>query len=201
MMGRIFAVIPAAGRSSRMGRPKQLLDFNGQPMLFAVIGPLAECEAIDSVLVVTNSLIASSLDLNEVGASVVLNDEPDAEMIDSVRMGVVDLQQKHDLTLDDGIMICPGDQPGLTTENINRCCQTFMQAAGKIIIATHNGKTGHPLIFPASMIPFMMSSACDTGLRELPLQCAESVSCIELASQAVTRNINTPGDFDSISKS
>jgi molybdenum cofactor cytidylyltransferase len=199
--GRLFAVIPAAGRSSRMGRPKQLLDIDGQPMLLAVLDPLSTCPQITAVFVVTNSLVASTLDLSQSGASVVLNDEPDAQMIDSVRLGVSELQRQHDLAPDDGILICPGDQPGLTTGDISCCCQAFVQTSGKIIIAAHNGKTGHPLIFPASLIPFMMSSACNTGLRELPGQHPQAVVYIEIESPAVVRNINTPTDYDRLSRS
>jgi molybdenum cofactor cytidylyltransferase len=199
--GRVFAVVPAAGRSNRMGSPKQLLEVEGRPMLLAVVDPLSTCPQVAAVLVVTNSLVASTLDLTQTGASVVLNDEPDAEMIDSVRLGVTEFQTQCDLAARDGILICPGDQPGLSVDDITRCCQAFLEIPGKIIVATHDGKTGHPLIFPASLIPCMMSSACDTGLRELPRQHAPMVTRHELTSPAVTRNINTPPDYGSLSTS
>jgi len=197
-MSHIFVIIPAAGRSTRMGSPKQLLDIDGQPMLLTVIQPILASEQVTSVTVVTNSLIASSLDLPGAGTDVVLNDEPDAEMIDSIRLGVTDLQRRHDLTPDTGILICPGDQPGLRTGDIIQCCHAFLDTPKNIVIAAHDGKTGHPLIFPASHIPFVMSDACDTGLRELPQQHHEAVVTVEIASSAVVRNINTPTDYRDI---
>jgi molybdenum cofactor cytidylyltransferase len=197
-MGRIFAVIPAAGRSNRMGRPKQLLDVQGRPMLLAVADPIAACEQVGGVTVVTNSLVAASLDLGAVGASVVLNDEPDAEMIDSVRLGITRIQQQIALARGDGILICPGDQPGLTTDDITRCCQAFSRAPVKIIIATHGDKRGHPMIFPASMIPSVMSNACDTGLRALPEAHADQIVTVECPGPAVLRNVNTPDDYQSL---
>lgn len=196
--GRLFAVVPAAGRSSRMGQPKQLLEIDGQPMLLAVIEPLATCEQVAAVSVVTNSLIASTLDLTETGAVVTLNDEPDAEMIDSVRLGITEVQRRHDLAPDTGILICPGDQPGLRTGDITRCCKVFLDNPGKIVVATHDGRAGHPLIFPASHIPFIMSDACDSGLRELPQQHAQEIVKVETESPAVVRNINTPEDFQNL---
>ncbi len=197
-MPTLHAIIPAAGRSSRMGSPKQLLDINGRPMLLAVVDPLSTCPHVAGVVVVTNSLVASTLDLTPTGASVVLNDEPDAQMIDSVRLGVAELQRQHDLAHSDGILICPGDQPGLTTDDIFRCCQAFIKTTTQIVIATHHGKTGHPMIFPASLIPFVMSDACDTGLRQLPQHHTELIVRLELTTPAVTRNINTPPDYDSL---
>ena len=178
-----------------MGQPKQLLEVAGQPMLLAVLEPLIACELVASVFVVTNSLVASSLDIAETDASVVLNDDPDAEMIDSVRQGVTELQRRHELTPDDGVLICPGDQPGLTTDDITRCCQVYLQSPTKITIASHGDKRGHPMIFPASMIPLVMSNACDAGLRALPEAQAERVVTATCAGPAVLRNVNTPDDY------
>ncbi len=199
-MPSIHAIIPAAGRSSRMGRPKQLMEVAGRPMLLAVVEPIAMCPAVTAAVIVTNSMVASSFELAGPKLSVVLNDEPDAEMIDSVRLGVVQLQREHDLAPDDGILICPGDQPGLTTDDIARCCQAFAQTPGKIIIAAHDGKRGHPMIFPASMIPYVMSNACDVGLRELPQAHEGRVVTTELPSPAIVRNINTPEDYRGLSR-
>lgn len=197
-MPTIHAIIPAAGRSSRMGQPKQLMETDGQPMLLAVIEPLVACESVEQTVVVTNSLVASALDLNHTGVSVVLNDEPDTEMIDSIRMGIDHLQHGLELHVDDGLMICPGDQPGLTTEEVETCCRAFHASWGHIIVATHDGKHGHPLIIPASRIPFLMSLACDSGLRELVLAHAEHVTEVEISNSAVLRNVNTPEDYRQI---
>ena len=45
---RVFAIVPAAGRSRRMGTPKQLLDVGGRTMLAAVLEPLAAAQVLDS---------------------------------------------------------------------------------------------------------------------------------------------------------
>ena len=175
-MPSIHAILPAAGRSSRMGQPKQLMAIDGQPMLLAVIEPVVACESVERTVVVTNSLVASAIDLNHTGVSVVLNDEPDTGMIDSIRMGIDHLQHGLELHVDDGLMICPGDQPGLTFQEIETCCRAFHAHRGRITVATHDGKHGHPLIIPASRIPFLMSQACDLGLRELVLAHTQRVT-------------------------
>ncbi len=198
-MSGIHAIIPAAGRSSRMGRPKQLMDIAGRPMLLTVLDPLVACQHIEHTVVVTNSLIASALDLNPTGATVVLNDEPDAEMIDSVRLGIEELQQHCELNVDDGILICPGDQPGLSVVDIADCCAVFFKQPGRIVVAAHDGKRGHPLILPASRIPLLMSPACDRGLRELVTAHEDNVVVVELHNSAVLRNVNTPDDFRHLS--
>ena len=197
-MPTIHAIIPAAGRSSRMGQPKQLIDIAGRPMLLTVVTPLVACDDINSVTVVTNSLVASSLDLAGAGAAVKLNDEPDAEMIDSLRLGISAIQCGHELNVDDGILICPGDQPGLTTEDIAVCCHAFSKHPAHITIAAHDGKRGHPIIFPASRIPFVMSRHCDRGLRELIEAHTDLIQLVECPNSAVLRNVNTPDDLKRI---
>lgn len=199
-MPTIHAIIPAAGRSSRMGQPKQVMDIDGRPMLLAVVDPLVACTDITSTMVVTNSTVASSLDIAGAGAAVVLNDEPDADMIDSLRVGITALQGGHGLSIDDGILISPGDQPGLTADDIAVCCLAFRRNPAGITIAAHDGKRGHPIIFPASQIPFVMSRDCDRGLRELIENHADLIGLVECANSAVLRNVNTPDDLKRVRK-
>lgn len=179
-----------------MGEPKQLLDIDGRPMLLVVADPLVSCNRIDRTVIVTNSLVASALDFTATGATAVLNDEPDAEMIDSIRLGIGELQHHCELQVDDGILICPGDQPGLLAVQVAECCAVFYEHPGKIIIATHDGKRGHPLIFPAALIPFVMSNVCDNGLRELVTAHEGNIAEVELTNSAVLRNVNTPEDYN-----
>ena len=42
----VFAIVPAAGRSRRMGRPKQLLEIDGVPMLLGVVRQLAASPSV-----------------------------------------------------------------------------------------------------------------------------------------------------------
>ncbi len=194
----IHAIIPAAGRSSRMGQPKQLMQVDGRPMLLTVAEPITTCPRIGSTVIVTNSLVASSLDLSTVDAQIELNDEPDAEMIDSIRKGVESLQRDPGLVLDDGIMICPGDLPGLTTEDIADCCYVFHDRPKRIVTASHNNKTGHPVILPTSAVPDLMSRDSDGGLRDLISAYQHDVIMVELNNPAVLRNVNTPEDYERV---
>lgn len=194
----IHAVIPAAGRSGRMGQPKQLMNVGGEPMLLAVAQPIIQCPHVGRTFIVTNSLVVSNLDLSAIDAHVELNDEPDAEMIDSIRKGVESLQRDPGLEIDDGLLICPGDQPGLTIEDIAQCCAAFDAKPSRLVIASHRGKHGHPLILPATRVPQLMSSVCDEGLRELIRAHASDLVTVELDNAAVLRNVNTPEDYERV---
>ncbi len=197
-MSKIHAIIPAAGRSSRMGRPKQLLPIHGQPMLRAVIDPMTNCHGINDITLVTNSLVVSELDLDGLDVCVVINDDPDAEMIDSIRVGINDLQQRQPIEPGEGVLICPGDLPGLRVDDLMTLCIAFARHPERLIVASHGGKRGHPLILPVSCVPMVMSNTCDRGLRHLVDSMADNLMMIETPNPAVLRNINTPEDLASL---
>ncbi|GAB4187272.1 MAG: nucleotidyltransferase family protein [Phycisphaeraceae bacterium] len=178
-----------------MGRPKQLVPIHGQPMLRAVIDPLTGCHCINDITVVTNSLVMSELDLDGLDVSVVINDDPDAEMIDSIRVGIDDLQRRQTVEPGEGVLICPGDLPGLCVDDLTTLCVAFVRHPERLIVASHGGKRGHPLIVPASCIPLVMSEACNAGLRCLMELMSECLMLIETPNPAVLRNINTPEDL------
>ena len=191
---RIFAIVPAAGCSRRMGRSKQLLDVGGRTMLERVLEPLA-ASAAAGVLLVTRSELIERLPLALPRVTVAFNDDPDAAMIDSVRIGLGEWERRERPGPRDGFLVVPGDQPGLTPFAIDHCLRTFGQDPARIVIAVHSGRRGHPLIFPASLVPFVLSAACDQGLNQLARHHAQLVLSVECDSPAVTRNVNTPEDY------
>src|SRR5262249_37449197 len=158
-----FAVVPAAGRSRRMGADKQLLDVHGRPMLRAVVENLAAAP-VAGIMVVTHSKIAAALGLEtlpEIGAKLVrvaLNDDESSTMIDSMRIGLEALSHRRTFRDDDGYLVCPGDQPDISTADFERCIAAYRAAPDRIVIASRDGKHGHPMIFPATLAEFVKSS-------------------------------------------
>jgi molybdenum cofactor cytidylyltransferase len=202
---RIFAIIPAAGQSRRMGTAKQLLDVGGRPMLLSVLESLAASE-VDGIVLVTNSSVAQQLagySLSNTGKlglpmpPLVLgtNDDPNSEMIDSVRMGIAEWRKQRSIGEHDGFLVCPADQPGIAKSDFDACLAAFRASPDRIVIATHAGRRGHPLIFPAALADFVRSPACDTGLNALPRIHPKLILLQPCDSPAVVRDIDTPEDY------
>ena len=197
---RIFAILPAAGRSRRMGSDKQLLDVAGQPMAMAVLERLA-ASSVTGVALVTHRTIADALPPLPRDTFVVLNDDPATEMIDSIRIGLTAWQGREQTSAHDGFLICPADQPGISTADIDACITAFRATPDRIIIAEHAGRRGHPIIFPAALADFVLSPACDGGLNALPRSHTQQVHIVSCASPGVVRDIDTPQDYSSKSDS
>ena len=98
----------------------------------------------------------------------------------------------------DGYLILPADQPGISVEDINRCIGTFSQDSTQIVVASHAGRRGHPIIFPASLVDFVRSEMCDMGLNALPRTHAERVVTIPCRSPGVIKDIDTSDDYESL---
>src|SRR5215813_10411057 len=118
MFSQVFAIVPAAGRGRRMGGDKQLLDVGGRPMVLAVLESLA-ASAVAGVALVTHRGIAEALPSFPRGTFIAFNDDPTTEMIDSIRSGVSAWRARETIQPNDGFLICPADQPGISTADFN----------------------------------------------------------------------------------
>jgi CTP:molybdopterin cytidylyltransferase MocA len=56
-------------------------------------------------------------------------------------------------------------------------------------------RRGHPIIFPATLTPFVASPACDDGLHALPRAFPDRVTAVECRSPGVTTDVDTPDDY------
>lgn len=194
---RVFAIVPAAGRSRRMGTAKQLLDVGGRPMLLAVVEPL-EASRVSGVVVVTHRELARQVwDRLPPGVLLAENDDERSDMIDSVRRGLATWRARTSLGPRDGVLVCPGDHPGISTADFDACLTAFRAAPDRIVIAAREGRRGHPIIFPAALAAFVDSPKADAGLRALPREYADRVLIVERASPGITRDVDTPEDYDS----
>jgi len=94
----------------------------------------------------------------------------------------------------DGIMVVPADMPGITPNTYKTCIAAFRNGPNRIVIATHNGKRGHPMVFPYSMRTEL--GGLSGGLRELPERYGEQVDYVDTADPGTLKDLDTPIDFD-----
>jgi molybdenum cofactor cytidylyltransferase len=193
---RVFGIVPAAGRSRRMGTPKQLLEVGGRSMLRTVLEPLVAAR-IAGIALVTHSALAGDLGLTHLpGVFIALNDDETSEMIDSVRIGLDAWQERAAVRDDDGFLVCPGDHPGITTADFDACITAFQNAPNKIIVGSRRRRRGHPVIFPAQLSRQVRSSTCDQGLHWLARTHTDRVLLVECTSTGITRDVDTPADHE-----
>jgi len=203
---RVFAIIPAAGRSRRMGTAKQLLEIDGRPMLAGVIEAISG-SGVAGIVVVTHRAIAEKLPPAVLSSAHFLrNDDEQTEMIDSIRLGIGDWERRASLQPRDGLLVCPGDHPRIAAADFRRCIEVYRLAADEFdrrqprraprIVATQGGRRGHPIIFAAALLDFVRSPACDAGLRELLRAAPDCVREVACDSPGILRDLDAPADLD-----
>ena len=94
----------------------------------------------------------------------------------------------------DGIMVVPGDMPAISLASYKACVAAYLSSPNRIVIATCNGKPGHPIVFPFSMRAELSGLA--GGLRMLPESYPERVVRVETADPGALQDVDTPDDLE-----
>ena len=115
----VFAVLPAAGKSTRMGRPKLTLPVGGRSVLEAVVAALRE-GGVEHVLVVVGPHVPELVPLAEqAGAHVCRLDAETADMRATVEHGLRWLEERYHPRPDDAFLLTPGDIPFLDAATVH----------------------------------------------------------------------------------
>jgi molybdenum cofactor cytidylyltransferase len=187
----IWGMILAAGLSSRMGSPKLILPLKGKPVIRYVIDQ-ALASRLDGVVVVANHNVPELIE--EVSTSkvnkIVRNEQPELGMSSSIKKGLSELPDQVD-----AVMILLGDQPLMTTDEMNRMID-FYQANGfpGIVQASYLGEKGHPVLFSRPLFPALMTIIGDQGGKSLIQQYADQLKFVEMGKK-VPADIDTYNDY------
>ncbi len=157
---RLPAIVLAAGASTRLGRPKQLESFYGEPLLERAVR--LACEAGCAPVVVLGSSAERILaECSMPGAQIVLNPEWAGGMASSLRAGLQALASGAAGTL---VLTC--DQPAVSVGHLRTLAVQGLEA-GRIVASAYAGRRGVPAYFPAGDFPELLQLEGDTGAREL----------------------------------
>jgi molybdenum cofactor cytidylyltransferase len=162
----VAAIIVAAGSSSRLGRAKQLLIVDGEPMLQRAIRVARDAGAspVFVVLGAHREAIEQAVDFSH--ASIVFNPEWPEGIASSIRAGVRFLENNApDAT---GALLMTCDQPRITPANLRTIIDTFQsQSAPAVTASSYAGVCGIPAIFPPVAYPDLLALRGDKGARSL----------------------------------
>jgi molybdenum cofactor cytidylyltransferase len=159
----IAGIILAAGTSSRLGRPKQLLELRGKTILQHVIDAAGASKLDETVVVLGHEAagIEAALDLPR-GTRIVINPVYAEGQATSLRAGVASLGEDCRAAV-----ILLGDQPQMTAELIDRVIDEWQRSESAIVRATFGGEPGHPVLVARSGFKLVERAHGDEGLRSV----------------------------------
>ena len=202
----LYAVILAAGESTRMGTDKALLPWppatpglpaTGQTFLSAAIQALYPfSEKVIVVVGKNENNLAPVVYAN--GASLVRNPEPDRGQFSSLQVGLQEVLNEGR----DAAMVTLVDRPPAKTTTLQTLCSTFADAGNDewAVVPEYNGKHGHPFLLAREMIGAFLNAPPSANARDIEHQNLRHISYVVVDDPLVTLNVDTPQEYAALSQ-
>jgi molybdenum cofactor cytidylyltransferase len=188
-MRNVGAVILAAGGSSRLGQPKQLLQFRGETLIRRAVRA-AEEAGCDPIIVVTGELSeAIRRELLATRARIVENAEWHRGLGTSIRRGIETIPESNDAVI---LLTC--DQPMVDRSVVMRLITAWEETGKPIVASSYANTVGVPALFDRSLFDALLQLPAAAGAKTLMLARPDDVGSIAFAAGAV--DVDMPQDFE-----
>jgi molybdenum cofactor cytidylyltransferase len=184
---RVAGLVLAAGGSTRLGRPKQLLPYGDGVLLDAVLGVARQSGFTQLVVALGGSedAVRQAVDL----AGVEIADNPDfaAGCSSSIAAAIPKLDTGTDV-----LVLMLGDQPGVRPETV----RTLLRGRGNapIAVCRYDDGIGHPFAFDRSLLPDLSAMHGDKAVWKLLEQRAADVVEVTVPGTIPT-DVDTEDDY------
>jgi len=191
----IWAVIPAAGESKRMGGPKLLLPY-GRTTIIETVIEKATSSKVDGTLVVLGSHWRTLKELiKKYPVVTCVNSRFTQGMLSSIQRGISALPRDCRAAV-----IVLGDQPDIRPGVINLLIEVYRRDGKGINVPIYGRKRGHPVLVDLKYKSAIAALDPEIGLRELLQKHPEDILEVRVPSSPVLLDIDTPGDYRKASK-
>jgi molybdenum cofactor cytidylyltransferase len=183
-------VVLAAGVSSRLGTPKQLLVYRGQPLLAVVVQSLL-ASPVDEVIVVLGHMADQAAKaLQGLPVKVVINSDYAGGLSSSVKAGLAAVSDSVR-----AVLFVLGDQPLVKPETIRILIRQY-EICGGIVAPRFRDRRGNPVLFDRRLllsgVEFLEG---DAGGRAIIERYPESLHQVDVPDEGVLLDIDTWEDY------
>jgi CTP:molybdopterin cytidylyltransferase MocA len=191
--GPVLGLVLAAGGSTRMGRPKQLAELDGRPLLAHVLAALDDAP-VDRVVVALGAVAGQVLERVDLGRA-----EPLVVEGWSAGMGHVLAAALARAAGDwQAVVVLLGDQPLVPGAAVARVVEAWRAGAGPVVTAAYGGRPGHPKLFDRRLLPDLLGLAGDAGARDLVAAHPEWVHRVEVGDLGSDADVDVETDLDRV---
>jgi molybdenum cofactor cytidylyltransferase len=186
----VCGLVLAAGGSSRLGRPKQLLPYGERTLLEHAVDTARRC-GFDQIVVPIGGAadeVRERVDLS--GAEVVVNEAYGKGCSSSIAAALDTVDPRCDV-----LVLMLGDQPGVTPATVRALLQGRGDAP--LAVCRYDDGRGHPLAFDRSVFGQLADLHGDKGVWRLLDERAGDVVDIPIAGD-VPLDVDTPEDYQAV---
>ncbi|MBV6625846.1 MAG: nucleotidyltransferase family protein [Rivularia sp. (in: Bacteria)] len=193
-MKNVSLIILAAGKASRMGKPKQLLTYQGSNLISHAVktGLNSICEHVVVVLGGYKEKIKPHI--NKLPVQIVENPHWETGMSSSIRAGIVAINQNNPNL--DAVIIALADQPLISETVFNQLIHKYQETRNKIVASAYDDIIGVPALFNCALFPELMQLKGDKGAKALMREYQDELLTIEIPEAAI--DIDTPDDYEKL---
>ena len=186
------AIVLAAGASTRLGQPKQLLQMNGESLLHRTIRLAEEggCAPIFVVLGFEAELMQR--EIADLDVRVVINPKWQSGMGSSLRSGMEVLMRESQLP--QKVVLLLSDQPMLSSEIFLSLVKKSAETDSLIVASSYTDRLGVPAVFRKQLYPDLQKVEGDKGAREVIQRYRDQTASIDFPKGAI--DIDTVQDLE-----
>ncbi len=189
-MNEIWAIILAAGASTRMKRQKLLLPYNEKTIIETVVENVA-------TVIGSNIMVVLGSHSEEIKSSILkqkvhfcVNENYLNGMLSSAICGFRALPRETKAAL-----VFLGDQPQIPPRATDLVIEAWMKSKKGIVMPTFNGRRGHPVLIETHYKSEIEKLDPELGLKTLSVKYKDDVFEVECEIPEILRDIDTPKEY------
>lgn len=169
-------IVLAAGASSRLGRPKQLLAFDGKTLLQHALQTAKASSLHPVVLILGAAAETIQNDISDQEIHVTVNEAWQEGMASSIRCGLSAIKKISSAI--EGVILMVCDQPFVSGSLLNELVATHQKTGSRVVASSYGETFGPPVFFHQSLFDELLQLTGDVGARSIVKQHANEVEIV-----------------------
>ena len=184
----IAIVVLAAGASTRLGQPKQLLRFGDKTLLAQICEVALAVENQQVIVVLGAHCEAIKPAIEQLPVQILTNEKWADGMGSSIACGISHLPKNADAVL---LLLC--DQPFVTAAFLEKLIEKWRSSNSRIVTSAYGGTFGPPAILDKKLFPELAALHGQHGAKKLMEKYGEHLELVDFPEGAV--DIDSPDDL------
>src|SRR4029453_3232132 len=183
----ISAIVLAAGKSERMGRPKALLPLRGKTFLENILAAISSSPVEETCVVVGHH--RDEIERHVVPpARIIFNPDYEQGMITSLQAGISSLPSRTS-----GALLFLVDHPLVDSETI--ALLVGKVGGARMFLPTFEGRRGHPVLFGSAILQEILGLSAVQGANIVVHKDPDRIVEVSVNSPGILVDVDTPEDF------